>query len=159
LEKGEIDIIIQQVTTITIEFPLPLRNNYILKSLNHIVFDRIIRGAKERLAPILMTTMTTVLALLPIIIGGNRPGQEIEHLNISRRIMMQVQVQKWGNSLALRIPKSSANQIKIEQGSYVDLSTVEGKLIAKPLEQQEYSLDQLLAGITDQNIHAEFDLK
>ena len=72
---------------------------------------------------------------------------------------MQVQVQKWGNSLALRIPKSFANQIKIEQGSYVDLSTVEGKLIAKPLEQQEYSLEQLLAGITDQNIHAEFDIK
>lgn len=42
-------------------------------------FDLIIRGAKERLAPILMTTMTTALALLPIIIGGNRPGQEIEH--------------------------------------------------------------------------------
>ena len=70
---------------------------------------------------------------------------------------MQVQVQKWGNSLALRIPKSFANQIKIEQGSYVDLSTVEGKLIARPMEQQEYSLEQLLAGITDQNIHAEVD--
>ena len=72
---------------------------------------------------------------------------------------MQVQVQKWGNSLALRIPKSFANQIKIEQGSYVDLSTVDGTLIAKPLEEQEYSLEQLLAGITYQNIHAEFNLK
>lgn len=41
--------------------------------------DLIIRGAKERLAPILMTAMTTALALLPIIVGGNRPGQEIEH--------------------------------------------------------------------------------
>lgn len=70
---------------------------------------------------------------------------------------MEVQVQKWGNSLALRIPKSFAKQVKIEQGSYVDLSAVEGKLIAKPIEEQEYSLEQLLAGITDQNIHAEFD--
>ena len=41
--------------------------------------DLIIRGAKERLAPILMTAMTTALALLAIIVGGNRPGQEIEH--------------------------------------------------------------------------------
>ena len=41
--------------------------------------ELIIRGAKERLAPILMTAMTTALALLPIIVGGNRPGQEIEH--------------------------------------------------------------------------------
>jgi len=39
----------------------------------------IIRGAMERLVPILMTTLTTGLALLPIIIGGNLPGQEIEH--------------------------------------------------------------------------------
>jgi len=41
--------------------------------------DLIVQGAKERLAPILMTALTTALALLPIIIGGNRPGQEIEH--------------------------------------------------------------------------------
>ncbi len=42
-------------------------------------FDLAIQGAKERLAPILMTTLTTALALMPIVIGGNRPGQEIEH--------------------------------------------------------------------------------
>ncbi len=41
--------------------------------------DLVIRGAKERLAPILMTALATALALLPIIVGGNRPGQEIEN--------------------------------------------------------------------------------
>ncbi|MGB6865944.1 MAG: efflux RND transporter permease subunit [Candidatus Aminicenantaceae bacterium] len=41
--------------------------------------ELIIQGAKERLAPILITALTTALALLPIIVGGNRPGQEIEH--------------------------------------------------------------------------------
>ncbi|MEW5974497.1 MAG: efflux RND transporter permease subunit [Acidobacteriota bacterium] len=41
--------------------------------------DLILRGAEERLAPILMTALTTALALLPIIVGGNRPGYEIEH--------------------------------------------------------------------------------
>lgn len=70
---------------------------------------------------------------------------------------MEVVVQKWGNSLALRIPKSFAKQIKIEHGSYVDLSAVDGKLIVTPMEEQEYSLEQLLGGITDQNIHAEFN--
>jgi len=70
---------------------------------------------------------------------------------------MQVQIRKWGNSLALRIPKSFAALIKIEPGSYVDLSAAEGKLIARPLTDQEYSLEQLLAGITEQNLHAEFD--
>jgi Cu/Ag efflux pump CusA len=41
--------------------------------------ELILRGAEERLAPILMTALTTALALLPIIWGGNRPGYEIEH--------------------------------------------------------------------------------
>lgn len=39
----------------------------------------IIRGSEERLAPILMTGLATALALLPIALGGNRPGHEIEH--------------------------------------------------------------------------------
>jgi len=38
-----------------------------------------IRGAEERLSPILMTGLATALALLPIVLGGNKPGQEIEH--------------------------------------------------------------------------------
>jgi len=41
--------------------------------------DLVLRGAEERLAPILMTALATGLALLPIVIGGNRPGHEIEH--------------------------------------------------------------------------------
>jgi len=39
----------------------------------------IIRGARERLVPILMTAAVTALALLPLILGGNRPGHEIEY--------------------------------------------------------------------------------
>lgn len=41
--------------------------------------DLILRGASERLAPILMTALTTGLALVPILIGGNIPGHEIEY--------------------------------------------------------------------------------
>ncbi|HPW17517.1 MAG TPA: efflux RND transporter permease subunit [Candidatus Aminicenantes bacterium] len=41
--------------------------------------DFIVRGAQERLAPILMTALAAALALMPIVVGGNRPGQEIEH--------------------------------------------------------------------------------
>lgn len=41
--------------------------------------DLILRGAEERLAPILMTALATGLALLPLAITGNKPGQEIEY--------------------------------------------------------------------------------
>lgn len=41
--------------------------------------EMILRGTEERLVPILMTATATALALLPIIVGGNKPGHEIEH--------------------------------------------------------------------------------
>jgi Cu/Ag efflux pump CusA len=39
----------------------------------------VLRGARERLSPILMTALATGLALLPLVISGDKPGQEIEH--------------------------------------------------------------------------------
>tara|TARA_R110002049_G_scaffold4601_5_gene32010 strand:- start:22384 stop:25482 length:3099 start_codon:yes stop_codon:yes gene_type:complete len=41
--------------------------------------ELILRGAEERLAPILMTALTAALALLPLIVAGNKPGHEIEY--------------------------------------------------------------------------------
>jgi len=70
---------------------------------------------------------------------------------------MRTQIQKWGNSLALRIPKSFAADSNIEEGSVVDMSLVEGKLVIEPISEPTYTLDELLAGITKKNIHAEVD--
>ena len=70
---------------------------------------------------------------------------------------MQIQVQKWGNSLAIRIPKSFAKETNIDKGSVVDLSISDGKLIVTPLTQEKYSLAQLLDEITNENIHEEID--
>jgi antitoxin MazE len=71
---------------------------------------------------------------------------------------MRTQVQKWGNSLALRIPRSFATESKIAEGSVVNMSIVEGKLIIEPASEPTYTLDELLAGVTKQNIHAEINI-
>ena len=70
---------------------------------------------------------------------------------------MRVQIQKWGNSLALRIPKSFAVESKIEQGSTVEISLESGKIIVLPVARPEFSLAELLAQVTTENLHGEID--
>jgi len=70
---------------------------------------------------------------------------------------MRVQIQKWGNSLALRIPKSFAVESKIGQGSTVEISLEQGKIIVFPVAEPEFSLDELLAKVTAENLHGETD--
>lgn len=66
---------------------------------------------------------------------------------------MVTQVQKWGNSLALRIPKVYADEIKIKQNTPIEFSIVNGSLVIRPVRKPKYTLEELLAGITDENIH------
>lgn len=68
---------------------------------------------------------------------------------------MEAKVQKWGHSLALRIPSAFAKHARIQPGSRVDVSEVKGKLVITPLEDAEPTLELLLAGITPENIHHE----
>lgn len=68
---------------------------------------------------------------------------------------MVVQFATWGNSLALRIPLAFARQVRAEAGKSVDLSVENGKLVVTPLEVPVYTLDELLSGITPENLHGE----
>ncbi|MCP4166812.1 MAG: AbrB/MazE/SpoVT family DNA-binding domain-containing protein [Chloroflexi bacterium] len=70
---------------------------------------------------------------------------------------MQTQVKKWGNSLALRIPKAYAEQMAFVPDSPVEISIIDGKLVVNPLYDQEISLDDLLSSITEDNLHHEID--
>lgn len=70
---------------------------------------------------------------------------------------MNATVQKWGNSLALRIPKSLAEDVDIHQGSVVELEMVEGEIVLKPKKEKKLSLRQLVKRITKKNLHTETD--
>ena len=68
---------------------------------------------------------------------------------------MQGKVQKWGNSLAIRIPKAFANEVGFQQDGEVDISIVDGQLVVSQWVGQTLSLEDLLAGVTEDNLHSE----
>ena len=70
---------------------------------------------------------------------------------------MLTKVQRWGNSLALRIPKAFALDAELEDGLFVEISFIDGQIIIKPIIAPSWSLEELLAGIYKSNIHHEVD--
>ena len=70
---------------------------------------------------------------------------------------MLTKIQKWGNSLALRIPKSFALDARIENESMVEITLVDGQLVIKPVNTPKWTLEQLVAEITPDNLHHEND--
>jgi antitoxin MazE len=70
---------------------------------------------------------------------------------------MNATIQKWGNSLALRIPKAVARDTQLENGSVVNLTVREGMVIIEPVKKTKYRLAELLKGVTKKNLHATVD--
>ena len=70
---------------------------------------------------------------------------------------MHVRVQKWGNSLAVRIPKPLAEDAEVKEGTVLNLAVSEGTVVATPVQQRKWSLKQLLARVSKKNLHAEVD--
>ncbi|MCP4902235.1 MAG: AbrB/MazE/SpoVT family DNA-binding domain-containing protein [bacterium] len=71
---------------------------------------------------------------------------------------MRTQVQKWGNSLAVRIPKAFAADLGVTLDSPVELSMKDGCLLVRPNIVPKYELKDLLSSVTPENLHTEFDI-
>ncbi len=70
---------------------------------------------------------------------------------------MKTRLQKWGNSLAVRIPKSFAKSLGFVGDSPVEMSLEDGTIIIKPDRERTWNLDSLLSKITNENIHPEWE--
>jgi len=71
---------------------------------------------------------------------------------------MRARVRKWGNSLALRIPRSFALEAGLAQDSPVELKLDErGRIVITPVRVEAPRLEDLLAGVTADNVHGEID--
>lgn len=69
---------------------------------------------------------------------------------------MKAMIQKWGNSLGVRIPSIMAKDLMLENGSEVELIKETDKIIIQP--QKGRRLDDLLQAINESNIHGEIEL-
>ena len=70
---------------------------------------------------------------------------------------MKTRVQKWGNSLALRIPKSFADEVGLQKETSVEVSLADGKIVVTPITKSKLTLEQLLSKVTKENLHHEVD--
>ncbi len=68
---------------------------------------------------------------------------------------MITKIQKWGNSLGLRIPKSFAKEAGVEEGSAVDISIDGERLVIQPVRSPAYKLRDLVSEIREDNLHEE----
>ena len=70
---------------------------------------------------------------------------------------MRIKIQKWGNSLALRIPKAFAFESNIRENEFVNLTFDAKKIIIEPDVEKKYTLEELISGINKSNLHKEVD--
>ena len=70
---------------------------------------------------------------------------------------MVTKIQRWGNSLGLRIPKGLARGAQVREGTTVMLAVRNGRLIVAPVRRHAYDLESLLARVSRKNLHAAVD--
>jgi antitoxin MazE len=75
---------------------------------------------------------------------------------MSQTAQARVQIVKWGNSQAVRLPKAVLKQANVQQGDELTVR-VEGHRISLEPAAPEITLDSLIASITSQNRHSELD--
>ena len=70
---------------------------------------------------------------------------------------MRVRLQKWGNSLAVRIPRSFAAETGMADQGEIEMSLEDGGIVLRPVRAPTYSLDELVARITADNRQGEVE--
>jgi antitoxin MazE len=68
---------------------------------------------------------------------------------------MKTAVRKWGNSLAIRIPRTFAQETLLDNGTIIDLEVKTGAIVIRRSNTKRHSLKQLLSRIRSSNQHSE----
>ncbi len=70
---------------------------------------------------------------------------------------MRTTIQRWGNSLAVRIPKTLAEETAFGEGDAVDVRADDDRIVVERPQMRQYRLRDLLAGVTRANRHTEVE--
>jgi antitoxin MazE len=74
---------------------------------------------------------------------------------------MIIEFRRWGNSLAVRIPKALADALKVSDGKQAEINVENGTLVLRPIvkpgRKPAYTLDELLRGMTKDNVPQELN--
>jgi antitoxin MazE len=70
---------------------------------------------------------------------------------------MRTKIQKWGNSLSVRIPKAVAEKVGLKEQDSLEIEVRDDKVVLLPMKERDYSLKDLLKGVTKKNLHKEID--
>lgn len=70
---------------------------------------------------------------------------------------MRATIQKWGNSLAVRIPGALAKEARVTTGTVAEMIVEKGKIILSPVKDPEYTLEELMKDVTREKMHREVD--
>ncbi len=71
---------------------------------------------------------------------------------------MAIKIQKWGNSLGIRIPKTIIDKVNLGENSEVEIESKNGTIVIFPAK-KVYLIDELLDQITKSNLHSEDEFK
>jgi antitoxin MazE len=89
--------------------------------------------------------------------GRSRCIPKLVYSAYSPGAAMQTRVQKWGNSLGVRIPRGLAEEVGLGAGTEVSLTAKDGELVVKPALPTRLILSDLLSGVSESNIHSFVD--
>jgi antitoxin MazE len=70
---------------------------------------------------------------------------------------METVIRKWGNSAAVRLPSSAMKSAAFDMEQAVRITATKGSIVIEPVTQVEFRLEDLLAGVTPDNVHGELD--
>ena len=106
----------------------------------------VIEGRVKHLLSSTYLTMTTYLCILIVypLVGDKN---EVIH--------MKTKINKWGNSLGLRIPKLVAAEVGLEEDSLVNFTIVNGSIVISPERESLLKLEAMLNQVTEESLHGE----